>query len=82
MVRYCKLFHVCKAFFCKIADPHMFSRSDIKVAEVFSIVSNLAVTSRITISYSRANFFLKRIVKSKQCVKATLRSKYYFQFTI
>ena len=61
---------------------HVFSRSGIKMAEGFPIVSNLAVTTRITINYSRAIFFLKRIFKSKQCVKSKLRSKNYFQFTI
>ena len=32
----------------------MFSRSGIKVAEGFPIISNLAVTTRIKINYSRA----------------------------
>ena len=41
-----------------IGDPHMFSRSDMKVAEGFAIISNLAVL-RVMINYSRANFFLK-----------------------
>ena len=60
----------------------MFSRSGIKVAEGFPIISNFAVTTRITINYSRADFFLKWILKLKQCVKSTLRSKNYFQFII
>ena len=58
MVRYCRLFNVFEAFSCKIGDSHVFSRSDIKLAEGFPIVSNLADTIRITINYSRANFFL------------------------
>ena len=44
-------------FSCKIADSHVFSLSDIKVVEGFHIIINLAVTTRITINYSRANFF-------------------------
>ena len=59
MVRYCRLFNVFEAFSCKIGDPHVFSRSSIKVAECFPLISNLVVTTRITINYSRENFFLK-----------------------
>ena len=44
-------------FSCKIADSHVFSFSDIIVVEGFHIIINLAVTTRITINYSRANFF-------------------------
>ena len=54
MAGYCRLFNVFKAFSCKIGDPHVFSRSGIKVAEGFPIISNLAVTTRIKINYSRA----------------------------
>ena len=82
MVRYCRLFNVLKAFSCKIGDSHVFSCSGIKVSEGFHIISNLAVTTRITINYFRADFFLKWILKLKQCVKSPLRSKNYFQFTI
>ena len=57
MVRYCRLFNVLKAFSCKIGDFHVFSCSGIKVLEDFPIISNLAVTTRITINYSRADFF-------------------------
>ena len=35
----------------------MLSSSGMKVAEVFSIICNLAVTTHKTISYSRAIFF-------------------------
>ena len=45
-----------KAFSCKIGDPHVFSHSRIKMSG-FPIISNLAVTTRIMINYSRANFF-------------------------
>ena len=71
-----------KAFSCKIGDPHVFSQSGIKMVEGFPIIRDLAVTTRITINYSRADFFLKWILKLKQCVKSTLRSKNYVQFTI
>ena len=36
----------------------MFSRCGIKVAEGFPIISNLAVTTRITINYFRASLFM------------------------
>ena len=65
-------------FSCKIGAPHVSSCSGIKVTESFSTISNLVVTTRITISYSRANFFLKQLFEQKQ---STLRSKNYFQFT-
>ena len=45
------------------------------------LASNLVVTTHITINYSRPNFFLKWIFKSKQWVECTLRSKNCFQFT-
>ena len=59
-------------------DPHVFSRFGIKVAEVFPIITNLAVTTRITINYSRSDFFLKWILKSKQYVKLPLDLKIFF----
>ena len=71
-----------RRFPVRLENPHVFSRSGIKVAEGFPIKSNLAVTTRITINYFRAGFFLKWILESKQCVKSTLRSKIHFQFTI
>ena len=82
MVRYCTLFKVFEVFSCKIGDPHVFSHSGIKVTEGFSAISNLAVTTRIAINYSRADFLLKGIFETKYSVKSTLRSKDYFQFTI
>ena len=42
--------------FCKTGDPHAFSRSGIKVAEGFSLISNLAVTTLIRILF-RSQFF-------------------------
>ena len=65
-----------------IEDPHVVSRSGIKMAEGFPIISNPAVTTRLMINYYRADFFLKWILKSKQCVRSTLRSKNYFQVTM
>ena len=53
MARYCRLFNVFKAFSCKIGDPHVFSRSGIKMAESFPIIINLTVTTHITIDYSK-----------------------------
>ena len=46
-----------KTFSCKIGDPHLFCSSGIKVVESFSALSNLAVTSCVTLSNSRMNFF-------------------------
>ena len=69
------MFNVFEAFSCKIGDPHVFSRSGGKVLEGFPIISNLAVTTHLTINYSRADFFLKWVLKSKQYVKFTFRSE-------
>ena len=46
MARCFRLFNVFEAFSCKIGDPHVFRHSGIKKAEDFSIISNLAVTTR------------------------------------
>ena len=78
MGRYCRLFQVFEVFSCMTGDPHVFSRFGIKVAEVFPIIRNLAVTTRITINYSRSDFFLKWILKSKQYVKLPLDLKIFF----
>ena len=59
MARYYTLFNVSEAFSFRISDQRMFNHSVIKVVEVFFVRSNLAVTTRITINYSRADFFLK-----------------------
>lgn len=40
MIRYLKLLSIFKAFTCKIGNPHMLSRSGVKVAEDCSIISN------------------------------------------
>ena len=54
----------------------------VKVTEVFSVISNLAVTTSKAVSYSRVNFFNRQIFELKQVVKSALRSKNYFQFII
>ena len=64
MVRYCRLLNDFKTFSCKIRDPHVFSHSSIKVTEDLFVISNLAVTKRIAINYSRADFSLKWISES------------------
>ena len=80
MVRYCRLFNVFDVFSCEIGNPHVFSHSGIKVADVFPI-SNLAVTTRIKINYSRANFFFSSGSLNRNSVFTLhLRSKNYFQF--
>ena len=78
MGRYCRLFQVFEVFSCKTGDPHVFSRFGMKVAEGLPIIRNLAVTTRITINYSRSDFFLKWILKSKQYVKLPLDLKIFF----
>ena len=59
IVTYCRLLNIFKAFFYKIRNPHVFSYSNLKVMEGFSVISNLADTTRIAINYSRADIFLK-----------------------
>ena len=59
MARYYTLFNVSEVFSFRISDQRMFSHSVIKVAEVFFVRSNLAVATRITTNYSRADFLLK-----------------------
>ena len=78
MVRYCRLFNVFEAFSCKIGDPHVFSRSRIKVAEGFPIISNLAVTTRITMNYYRANFFSSGSLNRKSVLSLHLDLKIIF----
>ena len=68
--------------FSEIGDPHALIRPGIKLAESFSIISKLAVTACLTINYSRANFVLEEISKSKHDVKSAIRSKTYCQWTI
>ena len=72
---------VLRCFSCKIGDPHVFRYSVIKVVEGYSIISNLAVTTCITINYSRTNIFLKWFF-NRNSVKSALRPKNYFQFII
>ena len=56
----------------------MFSRSSIKVVEGFSIISNLAVTTRITINYSRANFFSSESLNQNSVLSLHLDLKITF----
>ena len=59
MVRYCGLFNVFEMFSFKIQVPHVFSHSGIKVFAGFSVITNLAVTTHVTINHSKLTFFLK-----------------------
>ena len=59
-----------EAFFCKFSDPHVFSRSGIKVTEGFSIISNLMLlhyNDKLFQSefFSRAKFFSHLLVFSQ-----------------
>ena len=46
MVKYYGLFNVFDVFSCEIGDPHVFSRSVIKVAEGFSVTLHLLALNR------------------------------------
>ena len=41
-----------------------------KMSEGFSVIRNLAVTTRIAVEYSTEDFFLKGITESKQVTKS------------
>ena len=71
------VFNVFEMFSFKTGDSHVFSRSSIKVVEVFSVISNLS-TTHMTIHYSRANNILKWICKLKQFVRSRLDLKITF----
>ena len=68
------------AFSCTIGDPHVLSRSGIKVAEGFPIISNLAVTTRITINYSRVDFFSSGYLNRNSVLSLHLDLKIIFSF--
>ena len=53
----------------------MFRRSGKKMLESFYVISNLVVTTRVAVDYSREDFFLKGIFKSKQIAKSASKSK-------
>ena len=52
-----------------------------KVSEGFSVISNLAVTTRIAVEYSTEDFFLKGITESKQVTKSESGSKNNIKLT-
>ena len=81
MVRYCRLFNVSEAFSCKIGDPYVFNHSGIKEAESFSVISNLVVTTRITINYSRAIFF-PQVLRLHLDLKITFSLQFVNYFSI
>ena len=45
------------------------------MSERFSVISNLAITTRIAVDYSIEDFFLKEIFESKQVTKPASESK-------
>ena len=49
--------------------------------ERFSVISNLAVTTRIAVGYSREDFFLEGIFESKQVTKSASGSKNNIKLT-
>ena len=49
--------------------------------ERFSVISNLAGTTRIVVDYSRDNFFLEGIFESKQGTKSASGSKNNIKLT-
>ena len=54
----------------------MFTGSSIKVAVGFSVVRNLAVTTHLTISYSRVNYQNSRVLSLHLDVKITFSLQY------
>ena len=51
------------------------------MSECFSVKSNLAVTTRIAVDYSREDLFPERIFESKQVTKSTSGSKNNIKLT-
>ena len=49
------------------------------MAVSFTIINNIAVTTRVSINKEGGDLFIKRIFKPEQSVYFTLRSKNYFQ---
>ena len=52
-----------------------------KILERFSVISNVAVITRIAVDYSREDFFLEGIFESKQVTKSANRSKNNIKLT-
>ena len=79
MVSYYKLFNICKGFNCKIEGTHVFSCSIVKVTKGFPAISNLVVTTRIAINYTRADFFLStETLKRSKLLSLHLDLKFTF----
>ena len=57
----------------------MFRSSSEKMAVSFTVISNVVVTTSVSINKKGADLFIKGIFKPKQSVSFTLRSKNYFQ---
>ena len=67
-----------EVFYSKIGDHHVFILSGIKVAEGFSIISNLVVTTLITINYFGANFFSSESLNQSSMLNLYLDLKITF----
>ena len=72
MARYCRLLKVFETFSCKTGDHNVFSHSGIRVTEGFSIISKLAVTTRVTKNYSRATFFSSGSLNQNSVLSLTI----------
>ena len=64
--------------FWKTRDSHIFSHSGIKLVDCFSIINNLAVTTQITINYSRVNFFSSESLNWNSVLSVHLELKITF----
>ena len=51
------------------------------MSERFTVISNLAVTTRIAVDYSGEDFFLEEVFESKHVVKSASTSKNNIKFT-
>ena len=57
----------------------MFRSSSEKMEVSFTIINDVAITTRVSINQKGAYLFIKGIFKPEQSVKFTLRLKNYFQ---
>ena len=78
MDRDCRLLNLFKEVSCKIVDSHLFSSSGIKMTKGFSVISNLSVTTRVTINYSKAVFFSSESLKQNELLSLHLDLKITF----
>ena len=60
----------------------MISCCGVKVMQDFSIIRDLAVTTRVAINYSRADVFFSFSGDPVKRNKSSLRCKNYFWFTV